>query len=29
MVASLWGEVFDKDTSQEVQSVLKKLQNPK
>lgn len=30
MVASLWGEVFEqKDTSSEVQSVLKKLQNPK
>ena len=29
MVASLWGEVFDIDTSREVQSVLKKLQNSK
>lgn len=29
MVASLWGEVFDKDTSAEVQSVLTKLRSPK
>lgn len=30
MVASLWGEIFEqKDTFSEVQSVLKKLQNPK
>lgn len=29
MVTSLWGEIFDKDTSAEVQSVLSRLRSPK